>query len=77
MSDHGKELALDRSVRAVLESFDALSEAEQHEVLIEVLRRVARPGISQVSDDALLSLADGLFQELDQREATDAQSSSR
>jgi hypothetical protein len=58
------------AVQALLESSDALSEGERHEVAVELLRRVAIPPESH--DEALVAAADEVFREFDAREAADA-----
>ncbi len=58
------------AVRALLNSFEALSQSEQHEAAIELLRRITSP--LELSDEALVESADKVFRELDEREATDA-----
>jgi predicted HAD superfamily phosphohydrolase len=58
------------AVKALLNSFDALSQSEQHEAAIELLRRVTTP--LELSDEALVESADEVFRELDEREASDA-----
>jgi predicted HAD superfamily phosphohydrolase len=58
------------AVQALLDRFDALTEAERHEAAAEILRRVAP--MSELPDEALVSAADEVFRELDAREAADA-----
>jgi predicted HAD superfamily phosphohydrolase len=58
------------AVQALFNSFDALSEDERHEVVVELLRRVAPT--DELSDEALVAAADEVFRELDAREAADA-----
>ncbi len=57
------------AVQALLDSFDSLSEAERHEAAVELLRRVVFQ--AELPDEALLSAADEVFQEMDAREAAD------
>lgn len=57
------------AVTHLLASFDALSDAEKHEAVAEILRRAAP---RELPDDAFVELADELFRELDAREAADA-----
>ena len=57
------------AARHLLQSFDALSEADRREVLGELLRRAAELPYSFPSDDELLRAADAAFQEYDRREA--------
>jgi hypothetical protein len=68
---------MNATVRRVLDSFDALSDEEQYEVTLEVLRRASRWPAQELTEEGLLAAADDLFRELDEREATDAGSSPR
>ncbi len=63
------------AVQALLDSFDALSEGERHELALELLRRVALP--AELPDEALVVAADEVFRELDAREAADARPEAR
>ncbi len=65
------------SVQALINSFDALSEAERHEAVVEILRRSMPSDAAELSDDALVLAAEELFLELDAREASDARSQPR
>jgi len=60
------------AVRVLLESLDALSEAERQEALVEILRRLAPEG--ELPEQALVEMADELFCMLDAEEAADAHS---
>jgi hypothetical protein len=60
------------AVQALIDSFDALSEAAQHEAVIVLLRRAARSATAVLPDEALVAAADELFRELDARDAADA-----
>jgi hypothetical protein len=51
--------------RQLLESFDALPEAEKHEVLVELLRRVS---YGSPSDDDLTRLTGLVFRQYDEQE---------
>jgi hypothetical protein len=64
-------------VQALIASFDALSEAQQHEAAVEILRRSLPSGEAEMSDDALVLAAEELFLDLDAREAAGALSQSR
>ncbi len=57
------------AARHLLESFEALSETEQREVLVALLSRAAEMPHPFPTDDELLAAADQVFQELDRREA--------
>jgi hypothetical protein len=60
------------AVRVLLESFDALSEAERQEAAMEILRRVMPEG--ELPEQALVETADELFRMLDAEEAADGRS---
>ncbi len=60
------------AVRQLLESFKALSEAEQYEATVELLRHVQQEAQGALPDEALVEAADELFRDLDAREAADA-----
>ena len=57
------------AARQLIESFEALPEVDQREVLVELLRHTFESSYSAPSDEELLLAADQVFQELDQREA--------
>jgi hypothetical protein len=61
------------AVQQVLESFDALSEADKHRVAVEILRRVSPVGEGDVPESALVEAADELLRALDAEEASRAQ----
>lgn len=65
------------AVRDLLLSFQSLTDAEKHEVASLLLRQLLQGETGDVCDDALVAVADELFLDLDAREATDEQSSSR
>ena len=48
------------AVRTLLESFDALTDAEREEVAVEILRRVPL-STGELGDDAQVEAADALF----------------
>lgn len=52
----------------ILDSFDALPEADKHQVAAEILRRVSASGEGDLSDAALVVAADELFRALDSEE---------
>jgi len=57
------------AARRLLRSFEALSEADQREVLEQLLRGAAELTYFFPSDGEFLRAADQVFQELDRREA--------
>lgn len=56
------------AVRAILDSIEALSPDERHELIVELLRL---DSTADIPDEAFVESAEGLFSELDRRE-TDA-----
>ncbi len=64
------------AVQQLLDSFEALSEAEQQQAASEILRRVLDSTPPDLSEEALVEAAETLFLEVDAREAADAQSRS-
>jgi hypothetical protein len=61
------------AVQRLLDSYDALSDAEKHDAGVEVLRRVQEEAPLELPEEALVEAADELFRDLDAREAADAQ----
>ncbi len=59
-------------VRQLLDSFDALSDADKHQAAVEILRRYAAAAEGDLSEAALVEAADELFRALDAEEAGDA-----
>jgi hypothetical protein len=57
----------------VLESFDALPDADKHGAAVEILKRVSMVTQGDVPDSVLIETADELFCALDAEEALDAQ----
>jgi len=51
----------------IIESFDALSDAEKREVIAVLLRKTAT--LKPMTDDELLAAADQVFLDLDRHEA--------
>jgi hypothetical protein len=56
-------------VQELLYSFDRLSNHEQREVAVEILRRTLQFDFPSLQDDDLVSCAEDLFLALDQEEA--------
>jgi len=56
------------AARQLIESFAALPNAEQHEVLVELLRNTPEPPHEALSDEELIFAADEVFQDLDRHE---------
>jgi hypothetical protein len=57
------------SVQEILSTFDSLTESEQQEIALEILKRVSSLNLPQLSDEDLVLNAEGLFLELDREEA--------
>ena len=60
-----------QAVQELLETFDALTEAEKYEAAAQVLRRVVEGESGDIPEDALVATAEELFLDLDAREAAD------
>ena len=61
------------AVQELLDSFDALSDAEKHEAGTQLLERILRAVSGELPNEELVTAAEGLFLELDAGEAGDAQ----
>jgi hypothetical protein len=57
-----------QAVQKLVLDFEALPEAEQHQLLAELLRRAATEPHDLPSDADLVGAADEIFQDLDRRE---------
>jgi hypothetical protein len=57
------------AVRQLLDSFDALSDADKHQAAIEILRQFATAAESDRPETALVEAADERFRLLDAEEA--------
>ena len=60
------------AAQQLLNSFDSLPDADKHEIVVEILRRVAVSGTDDLSDETLVATSE-LFSTLDAEEATNAQ----
>ena len=56
-------------VQQLLDTFDALSDADKHLTAVEILRRFAGAAHGELLDCALVEAADELFRALDAEEA--------
>ena len=65
---------MSHAVQRLLESFDALPEADRHQAAVEVLRRVSAADSGDLPHAALAEAADELFQRLDEEETASARS---
>jgi len=61
------------AVQQLLESFEALPEADKHRAAVEIFRRVSAAGEGDMPESALVEAADELFRALDAEEAGHAQ----
>lgn len=61
------------SARQILQAFDELSSDDRREVAVAVLRRVLTDVPAELSDDALVRLAEDQFLELDAIESQHAE----
>jgi hypothetical protein len=60
------------AAQQLLDAFDALPEADKHQVVIDILRRFAGAGAGDLPEEALTAAADELFLALDAEEARHA-----
>jgi len=60
------------AVQQLLDSFNALAEADKHQVAIEILRWFAAEGSGDLPEEARIGVADELFRALDAEEARHA-----
>ncbi len=56
------------AAQKLIDSFEALPESEQHEVLAQLLHRLIDSPYASLSDEDFTQSADLIFQELDRRE---------
>jgi hypothetical protein len=56
------------AAQRLIDEYDALPQADQQEVLAEMLRRAARGPHDLPTDEEFVSAADRLFEELDRSE---------
>ena len=61
--------AMGNAARELLETFEALPEADQREVLALLLRRASESHYAPPSDEELLHAAEEIFKDLDRLEA--------
>jgi len=61
------------SVKSLVHIFECLTETEQHDAAVEILRRTASQEYPDLDDETLARIADETFLELDAREAADGQ----
>jgi hypothetical protein len=56
------------AVQQLLDSFDALADADKHQIAVEILRRTANTGSGDLPEYALVEAAAELFRALDAEE---------
>jgi hypothetical protein len=56
------------TVQQLLDSFDALPDADKHLAIVEILRRFSVAGEDDLPESALIGAADELFRSLDEAE---------
>ena len=61
------------TIQQLLSSFDVLSDADKHQVAMEILRRVPLTEEGDIPENALVGAADELFRTLDAEEDSNAQ----
>jgi hypothetical protein len=57
------------AVRQLLDTFDALPEADKHQAGVEILRRVTAGATGDLPESALVEATDDLFRALDEQES--------
>lgn len=62
------------TVQQLLDSFDALPDADKHLAIVEILRRFPGAAEDDLPESALIGAADELFRTLDEEEAGHAPS---
>ena len=60
------------TARELLDSFDALPDADKHQVAVEILRQFTSSSGRDLPEDTLVGMADELFRTLDEEEAGNA-----
>jgi hypothetical protein len=60
------------TAQQLLDSFDALPDADKHQVAVEILRRLAGAGNRDLPEGTLVGAADELFRTLDEEETGNA-----
>jgi len=59
---------METNIRQVIQAFDELGKAEQHQVLVQLLRRSVSGRYPSLTDDQLVTFAEEVFLELDRAE---------
>jgi hypothetical protein len=57
------------TTQSILASIDQLPPKEQHQLMLEFLRRVDATSLTELMDDALVYCAEAVFLDLDREEA--------
>jgi len=66
--------AMTAAVRQLLETLDALPDADKHQAAIEILRRATAEASGDLPEASLVEAADELFRALDEQEGKHAAS---
>jgi hypothetical protein len=69
---HMRRQIMTATVQQLLDSFDALPDPEKRQAAIEILRRYSGATDSDLTETALVGVADELFHALDEEEARHA-----
>jgi len=59
---------MEADIQQVIQAFDGLGKAEQHQVLVQLLRRSVSEPYPSLTDGELCQFADEVFLELDRAE---------
>jgi hypothetical protein len=63
------EFSMSPTTQSILASIDQLPPTEQHQLMLEFLRRVDATSLTELMDDALVYCAEAVFLDLDREEA--------
>lgn len=63
---------MNKSVEALLESFERLPDEAKREAAVEIIRRSVKLSLPPLEDEALVKAAEDVFLELDQRNPSNA-----
>jgi hypothetical protein len=63
------EFSMSPTTQSILASIDQLPPKEQHQLMLEFLRRVDATSLTELMDDALVYCAEAVFLDLDREEA--------
>jgi hypothetical protein len=69
MNTQNWEFSMSSITQSILASIDALPPNEQHQIMLEFLRRIDSTSLTELMDDTLVHCAEAVFLELDREEA--------